>query len=365
MSMIRKGLVGLHGFIGIGAIGGGIGALVDPIGAAVGLDASVLQRGPFTDFLIPGLFLVIVPGVGNLLAAALLLSRHRRLAGIASLGLFGVLVLWIVVQVAIMGLANAEWLHWIFLLIGLFGLVGTTVWICTELRVDEVETPRLTVGWTHLFSGQVQHALLLAVLVPGVLYPAESGFTGGSWLGIHDRHWLLIMLSVVIIHQIVVAAVFRMQLVFSFLTRLFGRHDLFVWGSVFMPLLLLRLVTLAGLAMSTRGTLPLPQFVTASLSLILLVPALYTFYSVGRWFGVARALGGDHFRQRYREMPFVKRGAFRFSSNAMYTYGFLVLWAVALVTRSNAALAAALFQHAYIWVHWYCTEEPDMRVLYE
>jgi len=27
-------------------------------------------------------------------------------------------------------------------------------------------------------------------------------------------------------------------------------------------------------------------------------------------------------------------------------------------------LAAALFQHAYIWVHYYCTEEPDMQLIY-
>ncbi|MFW6312657.1 MAG: methyltransferase [Spirochaetota bacterium] len=365
MSVMRRVLAGLHGFIGIGAIGGGIGALVDPSGAAVGLDASVLQRGPFTDFLIPGLFLVIVLGLGNIVAVALLLSRHRRVAGLASLGLFAVLVLWIVIQVLIMGLSNAVWLHWLFLLFGLVGSVGTTVWICTEPRVDEVETPRLTVGWTHLFAGQVQHALLLAVLVPGALYLAEAGFTGGSWLGLRDRQWLALMLSVAILHQIVVAAVFRMHLVFSFLTRLFGRWDLFIWGSIFLPFLVLRLLTLAGLAMSTRGTLVLSRIVAAPVSLILLIPAAYTLYSVFRWFGLTRALGGDHFRQRYLEMPFERRGAFRFSSNAMYSYAFLVLWAVALVTRSHAALAAALFQHAYIWVHWYCTEEPDMRVLYE
>ncbi len=364
MSAIRRALVGLHWFVGVGAIGGGIGALVDPTGAAVGLDTSVLQRGPFTDFLIPGLFLVIVLGFGNLLAGALLLSRHRRAAGIASLGLFGVLVLWIVIQVSIMGLANAVWLHWLFLLIGLLGSVGTTIWICAELPIDEVETPQVSVGWPHLVAGQAQHVLLLAVLVPGALYLAEGGFTGGSWLGIGDRHWLVFMLSVAILHQMVVAVVFRMQLVLSFFTRLFGRWDLFVWGSIFLPLLVLRLFTLAGLAISTRGALALPQSIAVAASLILLVPAAYTLYSVFRWFGLCRALGGDHFRQRYREMPFVKRGAFRFSSNAMYSYAFFVLWAVALFMQSHVALAAALFQHAYIWVHWYCTEEPDVRVLY-
>jgi len=48
----------------------------------------------------------------------------------------------------------------------------------------------------------------------------------------------------------------------------------------------------------------------------------------------------------------------------MYTFAFLAFWAVALLAGSRAALASALFQHAYIWVHMYCTEEPDMRVIY-
>jgi protein-S-isoprenylcysteine O-methyltransferase Ste14 len=80
---------------------------------------------------------------------------------------------------------------------------------------------------------------------------------------------------------------------------------------------------------------------------------------------VARALGADHFRQRYRDIPFVREGIFKYSSDAMYAFGFLVLWSIALLTGSRAALVASLFQHAYIWVHLYCTEEPDMQVIYD
>jgi protein-S-isoprenylcysteine O-methyltransferase Ste14 len=94
------------------------------------------------------------------------------------------------------------------------------------------------------------------------------------------------------------------------------------------------------------------------------VPVVYTAWSVGRYFGIPRALGGDHFRQEYRELPLVREGAFKYSSNAMYAFVFLVFWAIALLTGSRAALASALFQHAYIWVHFYCTEEPDMQVIY-
>ena len=101
-----------------------------------------------------------------------------------------------------------------------------------------------------------------------------------------------------------------------------------------------------------------------ALGLILLVPSLYTVWSIERYFGVPRALGGDHFREKFREMPLVGEGAFKYSANAMYTFAFLLFWAIALIGGSQAALAFALFQHAYIWVHMYCTEGPDMRVIY-
>ena len=87
-------------------------------------------------------------------------------------------------------------------------------------------------------------------------------------------------------------------------------------------------------------------------------------HSVRKYFGFARALGGDHFFERYRAMPMVREGAFRYSSNAMYAIVFLAFWGLALILNSRAALAVALFQHAYIWVHWYCTEQPDGVVLY-
>ena len=73
---------------------------------------------------------------------------------------------------------------------------------------------------------------------------------------------------------------------------------------------------------------------------------------------------GDHFRLRYRQMPLENRGIFKYTKNAMYTYGFVILWAIALFNLSLPALIAAGFQHLYIWVHFYCTEKPDMDIIY-
>ena len=49
----------------------------------------------------------------------------------------------------------------------------------------------------------------------------------------------------------------------------------------------------------------------------------------------------------------------------MYTFAFMGLWGAALLLDSRNALALAAFQHAYIWVHWYCVEAPDIAFLYK
>ena len=43
----------------------------------------------------------------------------------------------------------------------------------------------------------------------------------------------------------------------------------------------------------------------------------------------------------------------------------LLFWAIGVGFASSAAIAVAAFSHAYIWVHFYATERPDMQFLYE
>ena len=83
-----------------------------------------------------------------------------------------------------------------------------------------------------------------------------------------------------------------------------------------------------------------------------------------RYFGLARAAGADHFDPSYRKMPFVTGGIFKYTSNGMYVYAFLLFWAIGIGCNSSAALVVAAFSHAYIWVHFYATEKPDMDHLY-
>ena len=217
---------------------------------------------------------------------------------------------------------------------------------------------------SFLFEGQLQHVILLAGLLPGAFYTARPALDGSTWLGVPDTTWFNAVILVVIIHQITGWFVFRTQLVFSLFSRLFGKYDLVAWGILFFPLFLLRPLLTLALGLADTGSLSPFRGLQVILGVILLIPTIYTGWSIERYFGVPRALGGDHFRQRYRDLPLVREGAFKYSANAMYTFAFLLFWAIALLTGSRAALAVALFQHAYIWVHMYCTEDPDMRVIY-
>ena len=63
------GLGAIQAFIGLGALGGGFMLVRDPSGSALELPMSLLEGSPFPDFLIPGMFLFAVNGVGSMIGA--------------------------------------------------------------------------------------------------------------------------------------------------------------------------------------------------------------------------------------------------------------------------------------------------------
>ena len=82
-----------------------------------------------------------------------------------------------------------------------------------------------------------------------------------------------------------------------------------------------------------------------------------------KYFTLERAYGIDHFDKNYNE-PYVKGGIFKYTNNGMYIFGLMALYLPGLILLSNTALIVALFQHTYIWVHYYFTERPDMKKIY-
>ena len=209
-----------------------------------------------------------------------------------------------------------------------------------------------------MLEGQAQHLLLLVLLVAGATALLEPG--GPSLLGLTGRGWALVSIWLAVLHQVVVALGFRLQLHKAVFTRLFGDRDLMVWTRIFLPLLVARPVTLILTGWADGVPITGWRGLEVLLGLALLVPAGWALHSTLVHFTIRRAVGGDHFREEIAALPMVSKGVFAHTSNGMYGVAFLGLWGIALLFGSWNALIVALFQHAYIWVHMYCTEAPDM-----
>jgi hypothetical protein len=216
-----------------------------------------------------------------------------------------------------------------------------------------------------MLDKQGQHLLLLIVLLLAVYFLATRDVLSGQLWGISTWTWLWIAVTVPVLHQIVVAMLWRAELYHNKMTEWFGDQAFSVFKVIFTVLFVARPVTLILLGISNANTLNLNPAVAYIVAGILFIPFAYTMYSVFHYFGVDRAYGQDHFKPvEYRNKPFVKQGMFKYTENAMYKFGFLILWVIALVFLSKAALLAAAFNHLYIWVHFYFTELPDIEFIY-
>ncbi|MEO1920107.1 MAG: methyltransferase [Paracoccaceae bacterium] len=222
---------------------------------------------------------------------------------------------------------------------------------------------RATTPKTEVFRGQFQHTMIAALLTAGTCSLIKGG--EGSFLGGSALCWSYITIAVGIFHQSMVAVVFRLQLHFDIMVKLFGDKALKIWGAIFLPFLGARLLLLIIVGIADYGSLGGDRTMQLIAGAALMPLIGYTMHSVLKYFTINRALGGDHFYDEYLNMPMVKQGAFKYSSNAMYTFVFTGLWGIGLLLGSWNALVLALFYHAYIWVHMYCTEDPDMRILYK
>lgn len=123
MKVLRIVSLVIHGFVGLGALAGGTGAMLHPL-APMGTSAELLRNSPFETFFIPGLALFGLIGLGNL-AAFVMVLRSPRSLGYAD-GLSGAtLLVWIVVQCVMMQLVNS--FHVAFFGIGLVQALFATV----------------------------------------------------------------------------------------------------------------------------------------------------------------------------------------------------------------------------------------------
>lgn len=206
-----------------------------------------------------------------------------------------------------------------------------------------------------VFEGQGLHVTLLAILVAVTLSVAYSFgcFREGDWLGLRTDTWMYAALVLPVVHQLWVWFWWRMEYHLNWCSRTFGARAFRIYATGFAILAFFRIFTVIGLGVANHGTVPIQSTVAWTVFGLFVPLVVWLVYSVGRYFGFAHAVGADHFFEEHRTGDLCREGIFRYMPNAMYTVGFLVLWAPAVASASKAALLLAAFNHAYIWVHFY------------
>ena len=217
-----------------------------------------------------------------------------------------------------------------------------------------------------IFRYQLWHLLSLIVLTAAlyiIVHNDHEIMKGALW-GITTEGWFWLGIAVPIAHQIYVWLIWRLELFKRTFTSRWGVEQAFsAYAAVFSILFVSRLIYTIIVAYSSRWTLDIKPLISLIIAAIIIPIIIYLIYSIKKYFTFQRAFGIDHFDKHYNE-PYVKGGIFRYTDNGMYLYGMMILYLPGLLLFSKAAIIVAAFNHVYIWVHYYCTERPDMETIY-
>lgn len=122
--------------LGIGALAGGIALVAKPDGSIMQMPLRYLDDSPFTDYLIPGLILGGLFGVGSLVVAAMCTLR-LRIAPFLAFAVGCGQMTWIVVQLAI--IEELSFLHPTMFGVGLVIAVASAFWAWPMLRAIVID----------------------------------------------------------------------------------------------------------------------------------------------------------------------------------------------------------------------------------
>jgi hypothetical protein len=107
-------------FVGVSGIAGGLPMILTPMGSDTETTLQILANSPFPSFLIPGIILAGIVGVGNLLGFYFSTNNLKPSAMFATV-LGGTLILWIIVQLTLIGFGS--WMQILYLILGAAQLI--------------------------------------------------------------------------------------------------------------------------------------------------------------------------------------------------------------------------------------------------
>ena len=210
------------------------------------------------------------------------------------------------------------------------------------------------------FKNQIWHigGLILLFYVGCQMIDFENN--SNTFLGISAKNWFLFAMITPLLHQSYVWLCWRSELCWKTISRTIGFK---AYAVIFIIIIILRLSGI-GLCFADYGSWFAPGWIAWSVSMLIFIPFVYTIYSIKKYFGFMRAAGIDHFDPKYKDMPFEKRGIFKWSSNAMYTFAIPVMFGFAISAGSKATFIFAAYTFVGAWLHYFCTEREDFKIIY-
>lgn len=215
-----------------------------------------------------------------------------------------------------------------------------------------------------VFKYQSFH-LFAYLLCAAVLYLYFKGVSSPrSIVGLNVRQWVLVSWMFAGLFHLWILLSWRLELFYQKMSQWFGKAAFTVHRVGFVALAGGALLPLIAVSSLTSNTAGIDSKIRLVLIVVSTIPILWALYSVAFYFSINRAFGADHFFKEYRSKNLERRGIFKYIANSMYTVVLLLLYHPGLFFNSQAGLLLALLHHGFVWVHYFCTEKPDMKEIY-
>ena len=216
-----------------------------------------------------------------------------------------------------------------------------------------------------IFKNQSYHLLAYILLGAFLIQYSEQFYIDSiKVLGISAYNWVLFSWITAGVFQFWVMLFWRLEYHLGKISKWFGKSGFSIFRAGFIFFGIARLLSVIPISMATNNSFEMNIVIRLILIIGTTPFIIWGLFSVIKYFGINRAFGADHFFEEYRKKPLENRGLFKYVPNSMYTIVLLLLYHPGLFFESYLGLIVASVHHIFVWVHYFCTEKPDMREIY-